>query len=76
MADLSQPLLVDQTPEQQADYFVSLAAERLRRARTLLETSDPDADGDIADAIQQLLTALKIVRDIKKEAQGGDRKGI
>lgn len=51
--------------------FVGWAAEKTTEAQEMLHDEDLDAEGPLANAIQYLTIALKIVRDLKKEKQSG-----
>ena len=51
--------------------FLVLASKKITEAASLLAQKDLDSEGPIADAIQALMAALKIVRDLKKGASHG-----
>lgn len=54
-----------------AGSFLVMGSKKITEAAALLVQQDLDAEGPIADAIQQLTAALKIVRDLKKESTRG-----
>jgi hypothetical protein len=54
-----------------AGKFIVTASGKITEAAKLLVREDFDAEGPLADAIQSLTAALKIVRDLKKESTRG-----